>query len=176
MAVEWVDPDTFAAVVGDGIRAADFNSVVQDLKYIFDPPRCAVRLTGAQNVANTTDHSIDWDEAVYDSHGDMFDVGSPSVVTITRDGMYSIGLSNLWDDDDTDGIRAAALYVNGSIRRDFYKVGVDNVDEFALSTTFDTNLLDGDELEVIVRQSSGSTRQLIQTRTVLTVRWSAAPP
>ncbi len=89
MAVEWTTPKTWTT--GELVRAADMNTYIRDnLEYIHDPPRCAVRLTADQTIANSTDVAIDWDEAVWDSHGDMWDDGAPSRIAITRDGLYSI--------------------------------------------------------------------------------------
>lgn len=176
MAVEWVDTATLAAVAGTEARSADFNSVLQDLLFLYDPPRCALRLTGAQEVANATDHTIAWDEAVWDSHGDMWDDGGPSKITITRAGVYSIHLSSLWGSTAAGGKRAAFLQVNGTRRRDLYQCSADGVNPFAMSTSVETNLADGDELDIDVRQLSGAALDLEATRTVLTVRWVAAPP
>lgn len=175
MPVEWVDPDTFEAVVGEMPTVAQFNSVLQDLKYLYETPGAAMRLTGAQSVADATDHPVEWDEAVWDSHGDMWDVGAPSTVTITRDGLYAVHLSTLWEASADDNERSADLEVNGTLRRDFYTVSA-SVAQVAMSTGFVTNLADGDDLEVIVRQNSGSAQDLIQTRTVLTVVWVRAAP
>lgn len=176
MPVEWVDPASLLAVAGTEARAADFNTVLDNLLYLYDPPRCALRLTSAQEVANATDHTIEWDEAVWDSHGDMFDVGGPSVVTITRDGVYGIQLGTLWEETASGGKRAAFLQVNGSRRRDFYQGSADSVSPFALSTYVETNLADGDSIDIDVRQLSGAPLDLIALRTVLVVRWVAAPP
>ena len=175
MAVEWTDPITW--VVSNKVTAAQMNANVRDnLLYLFDSPRCAVRLTADQAVANATDHTVSWGEAVWDSHGDMWDAGAPSVVTITRDGVYSIHLSTLWADTASGGQRAAYLQVNGTRRRGFYSVSADGVNPVEMSTSVETNLADGDSIDVDVRQLSGAALNLVATRTVMTVRWVAAPP
>lgn len=175
MAVEWTDPKTWT--VEELLRAADLNTYLRDnLEYLYDAPRSAVRLTSAQEVANATDHTIAWDEAVWDSHGDMWDAGGPSKITITRAGVYSIHLSSLWEGTASGGKRAAYLHVNGTRRRGFYSVSADGVDPVEMSTSVETNLADGDELDVRVRQLSGTALDLQATRTVMTVHWVAAPP
>lgn len=176
MAVEWTDPASILAVAGTEARAADFNTALDNLQFVYDPPRCALRITSDQEVANATDHTIEWDEAVWDSHGDMWDVGGPSVVTITRDGVYSFQLSNLWEESAAGGKRAAFLQVNGTRRADFYQASADGVSPFASSNTIETNLEDGDSIDIDVRQLSGAPLDLIANRTRLIVRWVAAPP
>lgn len=172
MAVEWVDPDDLTAVAGTEARSADFNSVLQDLKYLYDPPRCAVRLTADQTIANSTDVAIDWDEAVWDSHGDMWDSGAPSRVTITRSGLYYILPSALWEEDDVNR-RALFLEVNGVRRRGQQQASSEPIEHQLPAIT---NLADGDYIEIVARQNSGTSQDLIATRTVMTVVWIAAPP
>lgn len=176
MAVEWVDPDTLTQVAGTVARAADFNSVLQDLKYMYDPPRCTVRLNSAQTVANATDHTITWSAAVWDSHGDMWDVGAPSVITITRAGVYIFNLRTLWGTTSSGGKRAAFLHVNGVRRADFYQHSADGVNPFASANSVITNLAVADSVDVDVRQLSGAALNLEATRTVLSVVWIAAAP
>ena len=163
MAVEWVDPDSVTAAAGNEARSADFNSALQDLKYLHDPPRCKVRLNASQSVANATDHAITWPATVWDSHGDMWIIGSPTRVTITRDGVYTIVITPQWF-SDVDG--TVWLEVNGDLRAGPIKGQL----------VVETNLADGDYLEAFVRQTSGAAVNLLATRTTLSVRWSAAPP
>lgn len=175
MPTEWTDPITWT--VGAKVTAAQMNANIRDNElYLFEPPMCALRLTATQSVANATDHTVSWDEAVWDSHGDMWDVGAPSVVTITRDGVYDITLSSLWADTALGGKRAAYLQVNGSRRRGFYSVSGDGVNPVEMSNSVKTNLADGDSIDVDVRQLTGGALNLAATRTVLTVLWVAAPP
>ncbi len=176
MAVEWVDPDDLTAVAGTEARSADFNSVLQDLKYLADPPRCAVRLTADQSIANSTDVAIDWDEVVWDSHGDMWDDGAPSRITITRPGVYFINTSLLWEENDVNR-RAIFFEVNGGVgadRRRGQQQASSEPIEHQLPVI--TNLADGDYFEIVVRQNSGSAQDLIATRSTMHVVWIAMPP
>lgn len=175
MAVEWTTPITWT--VGAKVTAAQMNANVRDNSlYIYDPPRCALRLTSAQEVANATDHTIEWDEAVWDSHGDMWDSGGPSAVLCTRDGLLTFELTNEWDADANGGKRAAYLHKNGTRLRKFYEASADGVSPFAMSNPITTNCVDGDSFTVVVRQLSGGALDLIAARNVLTVRWVAAAP
>lgn len=175
MAEEWTDPITW--VVSNKVTAAQLNANLRDnLLYLFDPPRCALRLTATQAVANATDHTISWGEAVYDSHGDMWDIGGPSAVLCTRDGLLTFELTNEWAEDANGGKRAAYLHKNGTRLRKFYEASADGVSPFAMSNPITTNCVDGDSFTVVVRQLSGASLNLIATRNVLTVRWVAAPP
>lgn len=175
MAVEWTTPKTWT--VEELLRAVDLNTYVRDnLLYHHDPPRCAVRLTAAQSVANATDHTISWDEAVWDSHADMWDVGGPSAITITRAGVYAFNLSVKWAENATGGKRAAYLQKNGTRLRDFHELTADGVSPFGSSNTIETNCAVSDVFDVDVRQLSGAALNLAATRTVLTVRWVAAAP
>lgn len=175
MAVEWTDPITW--VVSNKVTAAQLNANLRDnLLYLYDPPRCALRLTSTQSVANATDHTIEWDEAVWDSHGDMWDAGGPSAITITRDGVYAFNLSVKWAENASGGKRAAYLQKNSSRLRDFHELSADGVSPFGSSNTIETNCVDGDSFDIDVRQLSGAALNLTALRTVLTVRWVAAPP
>lgn len=173
MAVEWVDPDSVTAAAGNEARSADFNSALQDLKYLHDPPRCAVRRNTNQAVTTATATAISWSAAVWDSHGDMWDSGAPTRVTITRDGVYTIICSVLWEDNAT-GVRSLILKVNGSTNRRGNQQDASSPLEQQLS--LETNLADGDYIEVIATHNAGSDQDLVATRTVMTVRWAAAAP
>lgn len=175
MAEEWTDPKTW--IVEELLRAVDLNTYVRDnLLYLFDPPRGAFRLTGAQEVDHANDHTVAWDEAVWDSHGDMFDPGGPSTITCTRDGVLAFNLTAEWAETAGGGKRAAYLHKNGTRLRKFHELSADGVSPFASSNTIETNCVDGDSFTVVVRQLSGAALDLVANRTVLTVRWVAAPP
>lgn len=175
MAVEW--PGTKTWTVSELLRAADMNAYVRDaMLYMYDPPRCALRLTAAQEVANATDHTVSWDQAVWDSHGDMWDVGGPSSITITRPGVLAFNLSAEWAESAAGGKRAAYLHKNGTRLRKFHELSADGVSPFAASNTIETNCAASDVFTVVVRQLSGAALDLVATRTVLTVRWVAAAP
>lgn len=175
MPVEWPGLKTWT--VGELGRAADLNAYLRDaIDYLSNPPRCALRLTAAQAVANATDHTISWDEAVWDSHGDMWDVGAPSTVTCTRDGLLLFNLTDEWAETANGGKRAARLHKNGSQLRKFHESSADGVSPFASSNSIITNCLDGDSFTVVTRQLSGASLDLAATRTVLNVIWIALPP
>lgn len=176
MPVEWVDPATLLATAGDEARAADFNTVLDNLSYLYDPPRCALRLTAPQEVADGSDHTVDWDEAVWDSHGDMWDSGGPSSVLATRPGLLSFNLTVEWDLSASGGKRAAYLHKNGDRLRKFHELSADGVSPFASSNTIETNCAVGDSFTIVTRQLSGTALDLVAARTVLTVRWVAAAP
>lgn len=175
MPTEWTTPITWT--VGAKVTAAQMNAHIRDNSlYMWDPPRCALRLTAVQAVANATDHTVSWSEAVWDSHGDMWDVGGPSSIMITRDGVYAFNLTTEWAETANGGKRAARLHKNGTQLRKFHEISADGVSPFAASNTIETNCVDGDVFTVVVRQLSGASLNLAATRTVLTVRWVAAPP
>lgn len=171
MATEWVDTTGLVAVAGEA-RSADFNSVLQNLDYLYDPPRCAVRLQSPFDVPDSADTAIEWDEAVWDSHGDMWDPDAPSRIQITRAGVYAVICTALWDEEGTNR-RALFLEVTGDRRTGQQQAASEPI-EHALVR--DTNMLAGDYVEIVARQNSGGTRQLIPVRTVMTVRWVAAAP
>lgn len=175
MPVEWTPPITYSALLK--VTAAQLNANLRDnLLYLHDPPRCALRLTATQSVANATDHTISWSQAVWDSHGDMWDVGGPTAITITRPGVYAFNLSVKWAESAAGGKRAAYLQKNGTRLRDFHELSADGVSPFASSNTIETNCAAADVFDVDVRQLSGAALDLAATRTVLTVRWVAAAP
>lgn len=174
MSQTWTDPHTFTP--GELPRAADLNILRDDLLFLFDPPRCAVRITSNKLVASQSDTALTFDQAVWDSTSRMWTPGSPTRVSAQRAGIYSFALASLWDDNAASGgiKRAAYLHVNGTRRRDFYSVPPSS--PTAMSTTVETNLNAGDYIEVFARQDSGDPLNLVAQRTVLIVRWVAAEP
>lgn len=175
MATEWTTPITW--VVSNKVTAAQMNAHIRDNSlYLYDAPRCALRLTATQSVANASTVAIAWDEAVWDSHGDMWDSGGPSAILCTRDGVLAFNLTAEWEDSANGGKRAAFLYKNGTLLRPFHSASADGVSPFSMSNTIETNCVDGDSFDVRVRQLSGAALNLVATRTVLTVRWVAAAP
>lgn len=180
MVTEWTDPKSWT--VGEVLPAADLNTYVRDnLLYLHDPPRCALRLTVDETVPTTTDYTLEWDEARWDSHGDMWDAASPEAVTITRDGLYLVVGNFLWD-TNTDSRRAAFLEVDqgsGFNRRRGTQVPASAPTEHQLSAA--TTLESGDTMRIVVRQNSGGDRTLIGpgsggSRTSLIVVWLTALP
>lgn len=174
MSQTWVTPPTFTP--GENPRAADLNKFRDDLLFLYDPPRCAVRITSNKSVSSQSDTAIVWDQAVTDSTGSMWTPGSPTRVVARRHGIYVFQLSNLWNDGAASGgiKRAAYLHVNGSRRRDFYSIPPSS--PTAMSAVVETNLNSGDYVEVFVRQDSGDPLNLVAQRTVLMARWAASPP
>lgn len=171
---EWTDPDELTAVTGEALPTAWWNAFRDNFHWLYTPPQLAVRVTADQAVANAADHTVSWGEAVWDSTaGDMWDSTSPTKITIPRAGVYSIVCSMLWE-EGTDGTKRSAFLEVGGIRRRGLQLPAVDPTEFQLCA--ETNLALGDELEIVVRQLSGAALDLIQQRTVMTVRWVGAPP
>lgn len=178
MAVEWVDLSGLVAVAGEA-RSADFNSVLQNLEYLYTTPQVAVRLTAPQSIPDATDTTIQWQSQAWDTNG-MWGIAAPSKIVIPRDGVYSIICSVLWAEADDGTKRSAFLDVNGARRTG---IQVPSVDPTEFQLVCETNLVTGDELEVDVRQLSGAALDLLgrpggtgDARTRMTVRWVGAPP
>lgn len=179
MPVEWVPTSTIRAVAGAEARSADFNSVLQNLEYLYTTPQVAVRLTAPQSVPDATDTTVQWQSEAWDT-ADMWDPASPSKIVIPRDGVYSIIGSFLWASADDGSKRSAFLDVNGER---LTGVQIPSVDPTEHPLVVETYLLEADELEVDVRQLSGDDLDLLgrpdgvgHARTRMTVRWVAAPP
>jgi hypothetical protein len=106
----------------------------------------------------------------------MWDSGGPSAILCTRDGVLVFNLTVEWEDSAAGGKRAAFLYKNGTLLRQFHSATADGVSPFSMSNTIESNCADGDSFDVRVRQLSGAALDLVANRTVLTVRWVALPP
>lgn len=175
MVTEWTPPITWS--IAQKVRAADLNAQVRDnLLYLFDSPACAVRLTANQSVDHATDHTISWDEMVWDSHGDMTDIaGAPTTITITRSGLYIIDANMLWDESTDAGKRAMHLHVNADTvpRRG---LALPAVSPSEGGRTWLTNLAALDSLTFKARQLSGAPLNLRPTRTVVTIAWFRGAP
>ena len=173
---DWTDPDELDITVGDLPRAAWANAVLDNLRFLYETPALAVRLTSPQTIPDATDTTIVWSQAVWDSTGQMWDAGAASKIQIVRAGLYSVSCSLLWDGTAGDASkRAAFLNVNGTRRRGLQIPAV-NPSEFQFSA--DTTLAEGDEIDIEVRQLSGADLDLLSSgnRTVMTVRWVRALP
>ena len=169
----WTDPKTWT--VGEKIRSADLNTHVRDnLDYLYDAPQIAVRLTADQEVANATDHTVQWSTPVWGTAG-MWDPGAPQTIVIPRAGVYTVIFHLLWGEasEDAPTKRAAFLSVNGTRRRGTQVPAV-QPSEFQLM--IETNLAEADELTFEVRHTAGEPLDLRQWRTLATVRWSSASP
>jgi hypothetical protein len=171
----WYDPDTLLQTASTEARAADFNKVVENLRFLHATPQVAVRLTSTQSVADATTHTIAWDEAVWDSDGDMWVGTAASKIVIPRAGVYSIVCACLYAAANDASKRSVFLHVNSNAtaRRGLQ---VPAVDPSEIILHAETNLAANDELDFRVRQLSGGALNLEPTRTVATVRWVGAPP
>jgi plastocyanin len=173
---DWYNPDELLQTAATEARAADFNKVVENLRFLHATPQVAVRLTSTQSVADATTHTITWDEAVWDATGGtMWNSGASSKIVIPRAGVYSVVCACLYAAADDNTKRSVFLHVNSNAtaRRGLQ---VPAVDPSEIILAADTNLAANDELDFRVRQLSGAALNLEPTRTVATVRWVGAPP
>lgn len=167
---DYVDPGNFA--IGDLLRAADLNQMLDNLRYFYDIPAAAVRLDSPQSVQSQSDTTIVWSSNRWGSEPAMWDDTSPSNVLIVRPGVYEIVCAALWDDTQDVTKRALFMHVNGVRRRGIQYLATAPTEQVLTSVT---NLGDGDSVSFQVRQLSGGPLDLQPTRTIATVRWVAAP-
>lgn len=169
MPVEYTDLTHVAA--SSGARSADFNTLIDNVEYLADPPRAALRRNTIAGIDTATDTAINW-SLVWDSHGDMYDAGSPSRLLITRPGVYHFVISVLWEENN-DGRRAVFVEKNGVRLRGAQQVGASPAEQVLV---VETNAAAGDYFEVVVRQTSGVFLQVQPARTVWMSRWVAMAP
>ena len=172
--MSWTDPDTLMTAPADFLPAATVNAILENQKFMYATPQVAVRLTSSQSVADATTDVVSWDEAVWETPDTMWDAGTPTKVVVPRTGIYSICASTLWD-ASTDGTkRAIFIHIDGDVTP---RIGmqVPAVDPTEFTLSFDTNLDEGSEIDMRVRQLSGAALNLLDTRTRMTVRWIGAP-
>lgn len=170
----WTDPDTLTASVADVYRAADVNAILDNLKYLYDRPHCVVRLTATQDVANSSDHLILWDEAARDTTGGlMWDAGSPGVIMFPIPGRYLIIAHELWAEGPSGDRSKRAMFVerDGAVRLPGMQVANVNPSEF--SHSLETNIGEDSYIEFTARQLSGGTLALQPNMTRVTVTWLA---
>lgn len=173
MSSQWTPPPSFTP--GGLLRAVNLNIFRDNLRFLYDKPRVAVRLTAAQSVNSQADTTVSWGQRPWGWPG-MWNPQSPASVLIERPGIYAFGLSMLWNDNARSGgiKRAAFLHVNGSRRAGWCQIPPSSPSEY--SGVIYTNVAAGDVVTVQVRQDSGAPLSLQPTRTRLTVVWDAAPP
>jgi len=155
----WTDPDELTTVTGEVLGSADLILIRDNLKHLWDEsPRITVRLTAAQSVANASDHTVQWDEAAWDSTGgNMWDSGTPvSIVVPAGAGGLYLGIAqDVWEGTSDD-----------ASKRDF-AIEKNGTDRLALNSRpassspggqcmLLTSLAAADYLEVVARQLSGS--------------------
>lgn len=164
--MSWTDPDTMrSALTGDALPLAWWNAAMDDLLFLAQPPLVAVRLTASQTVADSTDHTITWDEATWSDNGaSMWDSLAGSVVTITRDGIHEVVAHA--PPSAAGAIFDLSLYVNDTLR----------IGPVPTQLTIDTHVALDDELKLKVEQTSGASTDLLDTLTRMTVTWSQMSP
>lgn len=165
---EWTDPGSLTAVSGVA-ASADFNAMLENLRFLHEAPQAAVRLTSSQEVASGSDSIVEWDQAVWDEW-DMWDDSSPGVLVIPRQGLWLFNVGVLWEQQDTpsEDIRRVFLHVDDNRRRGDAGLATNPHES---STTFVTSLAEHDAVDFRVRQGSGGALDLQATRTVAVALW-----
>lgn len=127
----------------------------------------AIRLqktsTAPQSTAHNVEEAVDWDEV---ATGDTYDndglhTGTSSRITVTREGVWDFKAFIKWDADNT-GQRVIKLVKNGTntiVVEDRAASG--GADYMNIAT--DIEMEDGDYMEVLVTQTSGSTLSVLST-------------
>jgi hypothetical protein len=179
VSVSWVDPDEVRAVPGDPVRSADWNTVLDNLQFLADPPRCAVRKTSSQSIPTSSDTTLTWDEDPWAAQHGMWSAQSPSKIVIPRAGVYRIICSVLWAGTTSQDLSFRRIFLQrgaqgGPIRLRGSSSRATNPHEHQLIA--EANLAEGWELELQVRQTTGSSLNVEPTRTLCTVVWEALPP
>ncbi|MFW5899055.1 MAG: hypothetical protein ACOCUN_01155, partial [Jiangellaceae bacterium] len=166
---EWTDPDELTKAIDDVLRAADWNGVLDNLGWLYNPPGIAVRLTSTQEVSDDSDQLLEWDEAPWDTSQDgMWDSGSPGTILIRRPGRYLFHCSVLWQEAQDDGKRAIFLERDDQRIRGVQHPAVDPAEQILTGVT---SVDEDSYLEFVVRQLSGSPLDMRPNRTVATVQW-----
>ena len=172
---EWTNPDDLEKAPADYLTSTNWNAVLGSLLFHHATPQVAVRLTASQAVADSTTDVVSWGEAVWETPDTMWDASAPTLVVVPRSGIYTICASALWA-AGTDGTkRALFIHINSSATP---RIGLQlpSTDPTEFTLSFDTNLALGDTIDMRVRQLSGGSLSLLDTRTRMTVRWVGDPP
>jgi hypothetical protein len=172
---EWTNPDSLIAVAGVA-ASADFNAVLENLRFLADPPTCTVRLLEDQEIASGTDSTIMWDQAAWDTTGgDMWDDSSEGVIVIPRDGVYLVYVQVLWEGTTEDNsTRAVYIERDGEFRLAGSSILSPATPE--QQAILITSLDEGMYLEAVVRHLSPEAIDLRAMRTRMTVTWLRLPP
>lgn len=168
--MSWTDPaDMDGALTGDPLPLAWWNAAMANFLFLANAPQVAVRLTVDQAVADATDHTVVWDEATWSDQGaSMWDgVGAPGKVVITRAGPHEVIAHTLYASTIPVDDRQMWLYVDGAV-----KLGPVDGGQLVIRTNLDV----GQELELVVQQSSGGSVNLEDTQTRMTVTWAGFTP
>jgi hypothetical protein len=134
---------------------------------------CVVARTSHGTLPNVTDVTFQWQVALMDTYGGMWDESDPYAVTIRVPGVYSLILQERFGHPHQNppysvGQRAGKLMLNGtsvfthSIASDKKGASIEGEGvTLAMSTTVPLNV--GDRLYCNIWQSSGATIDCIQT-------------
>lgn len=143
------------------------GGAVQSQTHDHDVIAYAGRATvGITSIANATWLPVTFTSQDYDTTGDIFDAGTPTRLTIPKDGFYLVR-SEVQFDGSTTGTRWLALVKNGTIDNatgsptaggtlisTFALGGVPGADT-RLQAAAEIELADGDYVTANIRQSSG---------------------
>lgn len=161
MTAPWTEEPDIPA--GGYPTGAGIEAIKDQVRYLSDPPQCAVRRAAAQSIANATFDNIDFDTEDLDPYG-MFTLsgGISDTITFQRAGLYLVTLYVSWAGNGT-GTRTCIFRVNGSV--DFGSStapGDATVSAMCGASYYDAAV--GDTMVFIVRQTSGGALNIASSR------------
>ena len=165
--MSWTDPETLKLGPTDFMDDDRWNAAMDVLTFYGNPPQAAVRLTSSQTVADSTPHTITWQESNWAPTSDpMWDSAAPSKVVAKRNGPHRVMIHTEYTSVIPVDEQSITLEVNTAVR-----LGPIAGQQLII----ETNLAIGDELEAICEQITGASVDLVATRTRMTVVWSGNP-
>lgn len=149
-------------IVGDGSDESPFTISRADPAYV--RPAVRVRRTTNQSITPSgTANVISFDTEVFDS-ANMWVIGSPTLITIPQNGLYIFGGAGIWTANAT-GTRELSIRRNGTqilITNDNPPNSVNGGTTTLYHTiSYQQNLGVGDTLELLARQESGGSLNML---------------
>lgn len=171
---DWATPET--------ITEAKLDSISTVLNYLLAPPRCYAYKSASGNLADSTWDAVNFGAEAYDS-GSMHDNSTnTSRVIATESGLYCVAVSIEFAANATGSRRiqvrknAGANVANGTqLRFIVVNAVTGGGNETTVASTFDTQLVAGDYVEVFAHQTSGGILAVNATiaGSFMSIRWVA---
>lgn len=165
--------DGTSVVTGTGTRANPYTIAMEDASW--RRPSARIRRTSNQAVATGDNFTVvSFDTAVF-QEGVFWSIGSPTLIGIPEDGIYLFGGCTRWQANDT-GTRELGFRLNGlnvialnDQPVDTFNDGVNHWSEI----TYQQRLGAGETLELVARQESGGSLNLVTDDENSVVFWIA---
>ena len=174
----WTDIADLRIQPGQTLASSDdWEGLLDNLELIGHPPAVTVQLDSPQPLPNDTPSAVEWTSAAWqeDRWGLLWESASPSKLVIPVAGKWrftpSIHIPTI--SGTGTSVREFSLRVNGNTNR--VKRAIIG-GRWETSQSWTRRMQQGDDVDIIVNQTSGETGEISETRTLLVAEWCGFAP